>query len=92
MNKYCRESESPTVYHIGTHKCPLKPDTIKYRKQVRGAVLRNSGLGTQGFQQAEMGQAVAKGDIREAWRRAMQLYYTNIRSEKAKISWERNPD
>ena len=28
----------------------------------------------------------------EAWRRAMQLSYTNIRSEKAKISQERNSD
>ena len=39
-----------------------------------------------------MGQAVANGDIREAQRRAMQLCYTNIRSEEAKISHERNPD
>ena len=39
-----------------------------------------------------MGQAFGDGDIREAQRRAMQLSYTNIRSEKAKISWERNPD
>ena len=45
MTEYCRESESLTVYHLGAHKCPLKPDTIKYRKQVRDAVLRNSGLG-----------------------------------------------
>ena len=45
MTEYCRESESLTVYHICAHKCPLKPDTNKYRKQVRDAVLRNSGLG-----------------------------------------------
>ena len=45
MTEYCRESESLTVYCIGAHKCPLKPDTIKYRKQVRDAVFRKSGLG-----------------------------------------------
>ena len=39
-----------------------------------------------------MGQAVADGDIQEMWRRAMELSYANIRSEKAKISWERNSD
>ena len=39
-----------------------------------------------------MGEAVATSDIREGWQRAMQLCYTNIRSEKAKISTERNPD
>ena len=44
MTEYCRESESLTVYHIVVHKCPLKPHAIKYRKQVRDAVLRNSGL------------------------------------------------
>ena len=45
MTEYCRESESLTVYHIGAHKCPLKPDAKLYRKQVRDAVLRNSCLG-----------------------------------------------
>ena len=45
MTEYCRESKHLTVYHIGAHKCPLKLDTMKYRKQVRDAVLRNSGLG-----------------------------------------------
>ena len=39
MTEYCRQCESLTVYHMGAHKCPLKPDTIKYRKQVRDAVL-----------------------------------------------------
>ena len=52
----------------------------------------NSGLGTQGIQQAEVHQAVATGDIREAQRRAMWLSYSNIRSEKDKIAHERNPD
>ena len=37
-----------------------------------------------------MGQAVAKGDIWEVMRRATWLSYVNIRTEKAKISWERN--
>ena len=92
MTEYCRESESLTVYHIGAHKCPLNQDTKIYRKQVRDAVLRNQGIGAQSIQQAEVGQAVADSDIWEAWRRAMQLSYDNIRSEKAKISWERNSD
>ena len=54
--------------------------------------LRNSGLGACGIQQADMGQAVADSDIKEAWRRAMQLSYANIRSEMAKVAHERNPD
>ena len=45
MTEYCRESESLTVYNIGEHKCPLKPDKIKYRNQLRDSMLRNSGLG-----------------------------------------------
>ena len=39
-----------------------------------------------------MGQAVANSDIWEAQRRAMQPSYANIRSEKARISLERNSD
>ena len=92
MTEYCRESETLTVYHIGMHKCHLKKDTKIYRKQVREAVLQNRGLGAQGIQQAEVGQAVADSDIWETQRRAMQLSYANIRSGKAKITWERNPD
>ena len=92
MTEYCRESESLTVYHIGTDKCPLKQEMKIYRKQVRDAVLRNRGLGTQGIQQAEVGQAVADNDIMEAPRRAMQLSFANIRTKKAKISQERNSD
>ena len=53
---------------------------------------RNRGLGARGLQQAKVGQVVADGDIREAQRRAMQLSYANITSEKAKISQERNSD
>ena len=45
ITEYCRESETLTVYHIGAHKCPLKPETKIYRKQIRDAVLRNRGLG-----------------------------------------------
>ena len=45
MTEYCRKCVSITIYHIGAHKFPLKPDTNKYRKQVRDAVLRNSCLG-----------------------------------------------
>ena len=70
----------------------LKKDTKIYKKQVREAVLQNRGLGARGIQQAEVGQAVAKGDIWEAQRRAMWLLYANVRSKKAKITWERNPD
>ena len=92
MTEYCRESESLTIYHVGAHKCPFKPYTNKYSKQIRDAVLRNSGLGAHGIQQAEVGQAVVTGDIKETQRRAMQLSYTNIRSEKAKVAHERNSD
>ena len=71
ITEYCRESEILTIYHIGGCKCPLTPNTNKYSHQVRDAVLRNSGLGTCGIQQAEVDQAVAAGDIKEAQRRAM---------------------
>ena len=91
MTEYCRESESLTVYHIGVHRCPLKPNT-KSGLQVRDAVLRNSGLDACGIQQVEVGQVVAASDIKEAWGRAMQHSYTNIRSEKVKPASERNPD
>ena len=39
-----------------------------------------------------MGQAFATGDTKETQRKAMQLSYTNIRFEKAKVAHERNPD
>ena len=55
-------------------------------------MLRNCGLGSHGIQQAEVGQAVADGDIKEAQRRATWLSYTNIRCEKTKVAHERNPD
>ena len=71
MTEYCRESESLTIYRKGVHECLLKPGTNKYSLQVRDAVLRNSGLGTHGIQQTEVGQAVTTGDIKEAWRRTM---------------------
>ena len=92
MTEYCRKSQSLTIYYIGSHNCPLKLDTNKYSKQVRDAVLRNSGLDAHGIQQAVVGQVVANSDIREAQRRAMQLSYTNIKSEKAKVAHERNSD
>ena len=92
MTGYCRESESLTVYHIGGHKCPLKPDTNKYRKQVRNAVLRNSGLVACGNLQAKVGQAAADGEMREAWRRAMELSYTSIMSKKARVAHKRSQD
>ena len=77
------------------HRCTqvsAKTKHKKYRFQVREAVLRNSGLGTHGIQQAEVVQVVAAGDIKEVWRRAMQLSYTSTRYEKAKLSHERNTD
>ena len=92
MTEYCREPEALTVYHIGVHKCPCKKDIKIYRKQVREAMLRNRSSGAQGIQQAEVGQEVANNDIQEAQRRAMGFSYANIRSEKTKISQERNPD
>ena len=49
-------------------------------------MLQNRGLDAQGIQQAKVGQAVANGDVWEAPRRAMQLSYANVRSEKAKIT------
>ena len=55
-------------------------------------MLWNRGLVVRGIQQAEVGQAVAEGNIQEAQRRVMQLAYANIRSEKAKIAWEENLD
>ena len=54
-------------------------------------MLQNRGLGAQGIQQAKVGKAVADGDIQEAQRRAMWLWYANVRSEKAKIAWEKEP-
>ena len=92
MTEYCRESGTLTVYHVGVHKCHLKKDTKIYKKQVKEAMLQNRGLDVQGIQQAKVGQAVAEGNIQEAQRRAMQLSYANIRSEKAKIAQEKNPD
>ena len=92
MTEYCRESGTLKVYHVGVHKCHLKKDTKIYKKQVREAVLQNRGLGVQGVQQAEVGQAVVEGNIQEVQRRAMWLLYANIRSEKAKITWEKNLD
>ena len=38
-----------------------------------------------------MGQAVVEGHIQEAQRRAVQLSYANVRSEKAKITHKKNP-
>ena len=92
MTEYCRESEILTIYHIGTHKCPLKKDTKNIQKAGRDAVFRNRCLGAWGIQQAEVGQAVADSDIWEMQRRAMWLSYATIRSQKANISQERNPD
>ena len=65
ITEYCRESESFTICHIGAYKCLPKPDTNKYRHQVRDAVLRNSGLGAHGIHQAEVDQAAAVSDIKE---------------------------
>ena len=71
MAEYCRESEILTIYHIGTHKCLLRQNTKEYRLWVIDAVLKNSGLAVCSIQQAEVGEAVAAGDIQEAQRRAM---------------------
>ena len=77
------------------HRCTqvsTETNTNKYSLQVREAVLRNSSLGTSGIQQADVSQALAPADIKEAQRRAMQLSYTMIRSVKAKLAHERNAD
>ena len=55
-------------------------------------MLQNRGLGAWGIQQGEVGQAVVDGNIWEGQRRAMQLLYANVRSEKAKTALEKNPD
>ena len=86
------ESGTLTVYHVGVHKCHLKKDIKIYKKQVREAKLWNRGLGARGVQQVEVGQAVANGNICKAQRGAMQLSYANVRSKKAKITQERNPE
>ena len=65
MTEYCLESGTLTVYHVDVHKCHLKKDRNIYKKQVREVVLQNRGLNAQGTQQAEVGQAVANGDIWE---------------------------
>ena len=65
MTEFCIKSEILYIYHIGTDKC-LKPNTKKYRLQVKEAVLRYIGLGAHNIQQAELGEAVATGDIQEA--------------------------
>ena len=44
------------------------------------------------IQQAELGEMAAAVNIQGAWKRAMQLSYTNIIYEKAKLFHERNPD
>ena len=46
----------------------------------------------RGIQHTEVGQAVTDGNIQEAQRRAMQLLYANISSEKAKMAQEKNPE
>ena len=41
---------------------------------------------------AELGEAVAAGDIKGAKRRAIQFSYTNLRYEKSKLACEKYPD
>ena len=55
ITEYCKESEILTIYHICVHSCLSKPNTKKYRHQVREAFLRNSGLGACAIQQAGVG-------------------------------------
>ena len=88
MTKYCRESEIFTIYPIGTHSCLPKPNTKKYGCQGREADLRNSGLGTFALQLAEVDGAVEAGDILQAWRRAVQPCYTNLRYKNRSIGPE----
>ena len=69
-----------------------KRNTTRYRSLVREAVLRNGALGACAIQQAEVGEAVASGDIQEAWRRGVQISYANIRCEKANLVYDSNPN
>ena len=80
------------VCYLGMHMCTPKLNTKKYKSIVRETVLRNSGLGAHAIQQAEVWEAVATGDIQEAWRSALQLSCANLRYQKANLSHERNPD
>ena len=82
MTEYCRVLEILMVYDLDMHTCWPKANTKKYKSQVREAVFRNSGVGTHAIQQAVMGEAVAAGDIQEAY---WKTY------EKAKVAHERNP-
>ena len=71
MTEYCRETEVLSIHHIAVYKCLLKPNIKKYRLQARDAVVRNGGLGVCGIQQAELGEAVAAGDIKYASEKAI---------------------
>ena len=63
MTEYCSESEIFMVYHLEMHTCPPKQNTKQYKSLVREAVLRNNGLVACAVQQADVGEAVAAGDI-----------------------------
>ena len=48
--------------------CPPKPNTKKYRSQIRQIVLRKSNVGAFAIQCAEVGEAVVAGDIQKVQR------------------------
>ena len=77
------------VYNLGMHTWSHKANTKKNKRLVTKAVVRNSSVGTHAIHQAEAGEEV---DIKEAWRRAMWLSCTNIKSEKVNLVCERNWD
>ena len=80
-DRVLQESEIHMLFQLWTH-VSAQAKHKKYKSLVREAVLRNSGVCACALQQAEMGQAVAAGDIQEVWRRVMHLSYANLRYEK----------
>ena len=74
-----------------THVCPNQTYQ-RYRSFVRESVLRNIDLGASAIQQAEVGEAVAVGDIRETCRRAIYLSCANIGYEKVNLAHVRNQE
>ena len=63
MTEYCRVSEVLIVYCSGMQKCPPKPNTKKYNRLVREAVVRCSSVGASATYPAKVGETVEAGII-----------------------------
>ena len=88
MTEYCRVSKVLTGHHLGIHTCP-KQNMKKYKRIDREVVVRDSSVGECPMHQTEVGEAVLTHNISEACRRALQMSYSHIRSEKASLGHER---